>query len=67
MEEVAIVTGASADIGEAIAQRLLVSGHTVIALQRKPPRIAHARLIYRGADLLGTQQTTEIAGEIVQH
>ena len=29
MEEVAVVTGASAGIGEAIAQRLLDSGHTV--------------------------------------
>ena len=66
MEEVAVVTGASAGIGEAIARRLLNSGHTVIALQRKPPRIAHARLIYRGADLSDTQQTTEIAAEIAQ-
>ena len=45
MEEVAVVTGASAGIGEAIARRLLDGGHTVIALQRKPPRIAHAKLI----------------------
>ena len=66
MEEVAVVTGASAGIGDAIARRLLNSGHTVIALQRKPPRIAHARLIYRGADLSDTQQTTEIAAEIAQ-
>ena len=64
MEEVAVVTGASAGIGEAIALRLLDSGHTVIALQRKAPRIAHAKLIYVGADLSDTQQTTEAAAEI---
>ncbi len=46
MEEVAVVTGASAGIGEAIAQRLLDSGHTVLA-----PRISHSKLIYRGVDL----------------
>lgn len=66
MEEVAVVTGASAGIGEAIAQRLLDSGHTVIALQRRPPRISHTRLIYMGADLSDAQQTTEIAAEIVK-
>jgi 3-oxoacyl-[acyl-carrier protein] reductase len=66
MEEVAVVTGASAGIGEAIAQRLLDSGHTVIALQRKPPRLSHTRLIYMGADLSDTQQTTEIADEIAK-
>lgn len=64
MEEVAVVTGASAGIGEAIARRLLDSGHTVIALQRKPPRISHAKLIYMGVDLSDTQQTTEVAAEI---
>ena len=64
MEEVAVVTGASAGIGEAIARRLLDSGHTVIALQRKPPRISHAKLIYMGVDLADTQQTTEVAAEI---
>lgn len=67
MEEVAVVTGASAGIGEAIAQRLLNSGHTVIALQRKPPRISHSRLIYMGADLSDTQQAAEIADEIARH
>jgi len=66
MEEVAVVTGASAGIGEAIAQRLLDSGHTVIALQRKPPRISHARLIYMGVDLADAQQATEVAAEIVK-
>ena len=66
MEEVAVVTGASAGIGEAIAQRLLDSGHTVIALQRKPPRITHAKLIYMGVDLADTQQTTQVAAQIAQ-
>ena len=66
MEEVAVVTGASAGIGEAIAQRLLDSGHTVLALQRKPPRISHSKLIYMGVDLADTQQTTEVAAEIAR-
>ncbi len=51
MEGVAVVTGASSGIGEAIARHLLESGCTVIALQRRPPRIQHARLQYQAVDL----------------
>lgn len=64
MEEVAVVTGASAGIGEAIARRLLDSGHTVVTLQRKPPRISHSKLIYMGVDLSDTKQATEVAAEV---
>jgi NADP-dependent 3-hydroxy acid dehydrogenase YdfG len=67
MDEVAVVTGASAGIGQAVAQRLLDSGHTVIALQRKAPRISHARLIYKAVDLAGTQQAREVAADIAKN
>lgn len=66
MEEVAVVTGASAGIGQAIAQRLLDSGHTVIALQRTPPKITHPKLIFRAVDLADTQQASEVAASIAQ-
>jgi len=66
MAGVAVVTGASAGIGEAIAQRLLDGGHTVIALQRKPPRIAHAKLIFKAVDLADTVQASAAANAIAR-
>ena len=64
MHEVAVVTGASAGIGEAIAARLLDEGRTVVTLQRRPPRIEHARLIFREIDLVDAAATTAAALDI---
>ncbi len=64
MEGIAVVTGASLGIGEAIARRLLDSGCTVITLQRRPPRLRHERLQFREVDLADGAAVQKIAGEI---
>ena len=64
MEGVAVVTGASLGIGEAIARRLLDSGCTVITLQRRPPRIRHERLQFREVDLADGTAVRNVAGAI---
>jgi 3-oxoacyl-[acyl-carrier protein] reductase len=64
MEGVAVVTGASAGIGEAIALHLLESGHTVLTLQRRAPRIKHERLLFHEVDLADSAATQKVAGEV---
>jgi NAD(P)-dependent dehydrogenase (short-subunit alcohol dehydrogenase family) len=64
MEGVAVVTGASSGIGEAIARHLLESGCTVLALQRRPPRIQHARLQFCAVDLADAGAARKLANEI---
>lgn len=64
MQGVAVVTGASTGIGEAIAGRLLDEGHTVIAVQRRPPRLKHERLVHYEVDLAKTDSATAAANEI---
>ncbi|MFN7086128.1 MAG: SDR family oxidoreductase [Burkholderiales bacterium] len=64
MEEVAVVTGASSGIGEAIARRLLDQGRTVVTLQRKPPRLGHGRLLHHAVDLVDADATKAVAREV---
>jgi 3-oxoacyl-[acyl-carrier protein] reductase len=64
VEEIAVVTGASSGIGEAIAARLLETGHTVLTLQRRPPRLTHARLMHRSVDLADGSAVEAIAADV---
>ncbi|MGZ5090921.1 MAG: SDR family NAD(P)-dependent oxidoreductase [Vulcanimicrobiaceae bacterium] len=64
MQGVTVVTGASAGIGKAIATRLLDEGRTVIALQRRPPRLKHDRLLYREVDLADVGAATSVTDEV---
>ena len=64
MDGIAVVTGASLGIGEAIARRLLDSGCTVITLQRREPRLHHERLLFHAVDLADGAAVRKISGEI---
>ncbi len=62
--EAAVVTGASAGIGEAVAKALLERGLTVVSVQRSAPKIAHPNLHFRQADLTDLAATQETARQI---
>lgn len=66
MEQVAVVTGASAGIGEAIAQDLLAQGRTVLTLQRRPPRIKHPQLLFESVDLADAAAATAVAERVAR-
>ena len=66
MYGVAVVTGASSGIGEAIARRLIDQGCTVVGLQRRPPRIKHARMLHFETDLADAETARAAAHEIAR-
>lgn len=65
-ERTAIVTGASAGIGKAIAQHLLDDGYRVISLARRDPDFTHPNLLARSVDLLDAASTRQVAEELAR-
>lgn len=61
---VAVVTGASAGIGEAIARRLLDCGHTVVTMQRSAPSIEHPNVRFEPVDLADMAATRAAAARV---
>lgn len=62
--ETAVVTGASSGIGEAIAASLLDRDIQVVAIQRSAPKLKHAKLHFRQADLTDLAATRRVAEEV---
>ena len=65
-DAIAVVTGASAGIGEAIAQQLLALGLTVMTLQRSRPALEHPKLLFRAVDLADMNATEQVAMQVAR-
>jgi NAD(P)-dependent dehydrogenase (short-subunit alcohol dehydrogenase family) len=63
---VAVVTGASAGIGEAIARRLLDAGRTVVTMQRTAPPIDHPNVRFEAVDLSDMEATRAAAARVAE-
>lgn len=62
--KVALVTGGTKGIGQAIANRLLNAGATVIITARHPPEIKNTKLHFISADLSDASGTQKVIDEI---
>lgn len=62
----AIVTGGSAGIGRAIAQRMLDQGREVISLDVQPSGLAHPKLRHVHVDLSDPEATRRAAAEVTR-
>jgi NAD(P)-dependent dehydrogenase (short-subunit alcohol dehydrogenase family) len=62
----AIVTGGSAGIGRAIAQRLLDHGQDVVSLDVQPSGLAHPKLRHVHVDLTDTEATRRVASDVAR-
>ena len=63
---VAVVTGGSAGIGRAICEDLLVRGHEVVSLARRPSGIDHARMHDVEVDLMDRTATAHAVQRLAQ-
>lgn len=61
-----IITGGSAGIGRAIAQRLLDQGREVVSIDVQPSGLAHPKLRHVHVDLSDTDATRRAASEIAR-
>ena len=62
----AVVTGTSSGIGEAIARRLLAANFSVIGISRRPGAINHEAYKHLEADLTSTTALTLAAEKILE-
>lgn len=62
----AVVTGGSAGIGRAIAQKLLDQGREVISLDLQPSGLAHPKLRHVRVDLADPEATRRVAEEVAR-
>ncbi len=66
ISKTALVTGASAGIGRAIAESLLAQGYTVLNLSRRKSDYSHERLIDAPVDLSDIEATEKVAKQLCE-